>query len=493
VNRTLTNPGPQRRPGRLGQPGAGTLWAAPVLAILTLLISGPAAQAARIGELSATDVSAQAARFFTFADPSTRWALAGALLLGLSCGLLGGFLVVRKLSLVGDALSHAVLPGVAAGFLWSLTKNPLAIFVGATAAALLGALAVEAITRGTRLPQDTALGLVLSGFFAAGICMVSMIQRLPTGSKSGIDKFLFGQAAAIGPDDLVLLATVAVASLAAVLLFHKELLATSFDPGFAAASGLPARWIHRGLMVLLACAIVVSLQAVGVVLVSAMLIIPAATAYLLTDRMHRLLMISAAVGMVAGATGAFCSFLGTNLPTGPFMVLAAGAVFALAWLFGPRHGVLARQLQHRRNAARTARENTLKSVHRLLEQRGEPDGKVTVAELAQLRKETPAHVRHAAAMLRAAGLGALDRATDTVNLTPEGRRRAAEVVRNHRLWELYLANAAHFATDHVHEDAEEIEHVLGEETVRLLEARLQHAERDPHGRLIPRPEDPSTR
>jgi len=451
------------------------------------------ARASRIGELTTNDVTAQAARFFTFADPSARWALLGALLLGLSCGLLGGFLVVRKLSLVGDALSHAVLPGVAAGFLWSLTKNPFAIFVGATAAALLGALAVEAITRGSRLPQDTALGLVLSGFFAVGICLVSMIQRLPTGSKSGIDKFLFGQAAAIGPDDLVLLAAVAAASVLAVTLFHKELLATSFDPGFATASGLPAVWIHRGLMVLLACSIVVSLQAVGVVLVSAMLIIPAATAYLLTDRMNRLLAISAGVGMFAGAMGAFLSFLGTNLPTGPFMVLTAGGVFALAWLFGPRHGVLARQLLHHRNTLRTARENTLKAVYHALETREFEGGDVTIPELAALRGESAMDTRRAIAMLRPAGLGDLDPASDRIRLTPAGLQRAGEIVRNHRLWELYLANAAHFATDHVHEDADEIEHVLGEETVRRLEERLDHAERDPHGRPIPRPTANSTR
>jgi len=448
------------------------------------------AHAARIGDLSTTDLPAQAARFFTFADPATRWALLGALLLGIACGLLGGFLVVRKLSLVGDALSHAVLPGVAVGFLWSLTKNPLAIFVGATVAALLGALAVEAITRGTRLPQDTALGLALSGFFGLGICLVSMIQRLPTGAKSGIDKFLFGQAAALGPGDLLLLGAVATATLLAVWLFHKELVATSFDPAFAAACGMPAAWVHRGLMVLLACAIVVSLQAVGVVLVSAMLIIPAATAYLLTDRMHRLLWISAATGMVAGAIGTFLSFLGPNLPTGPFMVLAAGVLFLGAWLFGPRHGVVARWWLHRRNRERTERENTLKAIYHVLEQRGFEGGDVTLEELARFRRETLGETTHNTAALKRAGLGAPDSASGVIRLTAEGRRRAGEIVRNHRLWELYLANAAHFAADHVHEDAEEIEHVLGEETVRMLEQRLQHAPRDPHGSPIPRPEDP---
>jgi manganese/zinc/iron transport system permease protein len=180
-------------------------WAASLSALLYLLSSSDAT-AARIGDVSTTDLWQQAVRFFTLEDPAVRYAVLGSALLGISCGLLGSFIVVRKMALAGDALSHAVLPGVAIGFLWNMTKNPLAIFVGATVAGLLGAGAVQLIRKTTRLKEDTALGMVLAVFFAVGICLVTMIQRLPSGNKSGLDKFLFGQAAALGPGDLQLMA-----------------------------------------------------------------------------------------------------------------------------------------------------------------------------------------------------------------------------------------------------------------------------------------------
>jgi manganese/zinc/iron transport system permease protein len=296
--------------------------------------------AARIGDISEISVWDQAVRFFTFKDPSLRYALTGAILLGLTCGLLGSFLVVRKLALVGDTLSHAVLPGVAAGFLWNMEKNPVAIFIGATLAGLLGSFMVTRITSTTKLKEDTALGMVLAGFFGVGICMVTMIQRLPSGNKSGIDKFLFGQAASLGQSDIQLMAVVTVLTFALVWLFYKELLTVSFDPGFAYSVRIPVAWVHHSFMLLLAFSVVIALQAVGVVLVSAMLITPAATAYLMTDRLHRMLLFACLTGMLAGAMGAFFSFLGHQLPTGPFMVLSAAALFSLAFFFAPSHGVV---------------------------------------------------------------------------------------------------------------------------------------------------------
>ena len=291
--------------------------------------------AARIGDITEISVWDQTVRFFSFKDPSLRYALTGAILLGLTCGLLGSFLVVRKLALLGDTLSHAVLPGVAAGFLWDMDKNPVAIFIGATVAGLLGSFMVTRITTTTKLKEDTALGMVLACFFGVGICLVTMIQRLPSGNKSGIDKFLFGQAASLGQSDIQLMAVVTLLTFGLVWLFYKELLTVSFDPGFAYSVMIPVAWVHHGFMLLLAFSVVIALQAVGVVLVSAMLITPAATAYLMTDRLHRMLLFACLTGMLAGIMGAFFSFLGHQLPTGPFMVLSAAVLFAVAFFFAP--------------------------------------------------------------------------------------------------------------------------------------------------------------
>ncbi len=483
--RHSTNKPPLRRSGPAGA-GALPPW---ILVLAACLLAVTATAAVAAGGAAVNDVAPRLVdrmlRFLSLRDPAVRYAVAGVALLGISCGLLGTFLVVRKLALVGDAVSHAVLPGVAIGFLWSQTKNPLAIFVGAVGAGLLGTLTVGWIRRTTRLKEDAALGLVLAGFYAVGICLVTMIQRLPTGNKSGIDKFLFGQAAAIGPGDLQLMAVVTLLAVVVTTVAYKELLISSFDAAFAQSIGLPVRLIHEGLMLLLAFAIVSALQAVGVVLVSAMLITPAATAYLITDRLHRMLFLAAAIGLVTGIAGCFLSFLGDNLPTGPLIVLAATAVFGATFLFAPRHGLIARAWLARSRQRRIARENTLKTVYHVLEARGFRGEDVSLAELAQRRRQTledatreaDALVRHRFAQRHADGQSFL--------LTETGHRRAAELVRNHRLWELYLTHAVEISADHVHDNAERIEHVLGEEVVRKLASRLGYADTDPHGRRIP--------
>ena len=471
------------------RPSGGTCFRMSAFCCVLFFLTATSTNAAKIGDLSTTDITEQALRFFTFQDPSLRYALIGSILLGLTCGLLGSFIVVRKLALVGDALSHAVLPGVALGFLWSQTKDPLAIFVGATIAGLIGTTAVTAIKQTTRLKEDSALGLVLASFFAVGICMVTIIQRLPTGNKSGIDKFLFGQAAAISAGDVQLMTVVAILAVVLITLFYKECLLTSFDPGFATSAGFPTQLIHHGIMLLLAFAVVVALQAVGVVLVSAMLITPAAAAYLLTDRMHRMLLLAASFGIIAGVLGAFLSFLGNNLPTGPFMVIGASTVFVGAFLLGPRHGVVVRWWKRRSRADRIGRENALKSIYHVLEQRAFHGDGVSLRELAQLRRESIEEARQESLALKRHGLVSTHEEGNVLFFTPAGWQRACEIVRNHRLWELYLTNAVQYSPDHVHEDADKIEHVLGTDTVRALERRLQFAKRDPHGRLIPGLED----
>ena len=454
------------------------------LILLGLVLAMPeVALAARISEISESSMFEQAVRFFSFRDPSLRHALVGSMLLGISCGLMGAFLVVRKLALMGDALSHAVLPGVALGFLWNMTKDPLAIFIGATVVGLLGAGTVQLLRSTTKHKEDAALGFVLASFFGVGICLFTMIQNLPGGNKSGLDKFMFGQAAALGAGDVRLLAVVTLLAVGAVVVLYKEYLLTSFDAGFARAVGLPVQLLHYSLMLLLAFAIVSSLQAVGVVLVSAMLVIPAAAAYLLTDRFGLMLVLSAVFGLCSGAVGAFFSFVGRNLPTGPFMVLAAAAVFAVALFFGPRHGIFARWWRQQSSSARIRRENMLKAIYRVLEGDGFNREIVGLQELAQLRREPIEETQRQIEALRRSGL--VTASGDAVSFTPDGWQRGCEIVRNHRLWELYLTNAAQIAPDHVHDDAEIIEHVLGGETVLKLEKRLNYARRDPHGKLIP--------
>lgn len=465
-----------------------------LFSILFLTLLPCSVSAAKIGEVTETSAIEQALRFFSMQDASVRNAVLGSIFLGISCGLLGSFIIVRKLALVGDALSHAVLPGVALGFLWNMTKDPLAIFVGATIAGLLGTVCVNLIKQTTSIKEDSALGMVLAGFYGLGIVLFTIIQNLPFGNKAGIDKYLFGQAAALSSADVKLMGVITLLSILLIAVFYKELLVTSFDAGFARAQGFPAQFFHYLIMLLLAFSVVVSLQAVGVVLVSAMLITPAASAYLLTDRMHRMLVLAAVFGMASGILGAFMSFLGNNLPTGPFMVVGASTVFVFAFLFAPRHGLLPRRWRLFNRTRRIQIENTLKAIYQVREQNDFTSEGISLDALSDRRNTALREIEGQVNILVKERLATVHEPEadggkltqeKTVHLTPAGWQRACEIVRNHRLWELYLTNAAHYESDHVHDDAEVIEHLLGEETVARLEKRLNFPARDPHGKLIP--------
>lgn len=465
-----------------------------VFSTIATLATSSIAHAAKIGEISKTSWTEQALDFLSLEQPVVRTAVLGTLLIGFCCGVLGSFLVVRKLSLLGDTLSHAVLPGVALGFLWNASKDPWAIFIGATVAGILGVALVGWIKQTTHLKEDSAMGMVLAGFYGLGICMTTVIQNMAMGNKSGLDQFFFGQAAALSTGDIKLLGIISVLTVILILLFYKEFLAISFDKGFAHAVGMPVQVLHYVLMALLTFAVVVSLQAVGVVLVSALLITPAAAAFLLTDRMHWMLVLAAGFGMLSGVLGAFVSYLSNNLPTGPLIVLGATLIFILALVFGPRHGFLTKILRRRRQRQRIALENTLKSIFYLCENTDFKRREFGVSELAvernsnlpaieaEIRNLVKANMADWLVHTKKPALSGQAR----FKLTKEGWYRACEIVRNHRLWELYLTNAASYESDHVHDDAEEIEHLIGESIVKRLEARLENPIHDPHGRLIPR-------
>lgn len=437
-------------------------------------------------------------RFVTLSDESVRMVLLGTILMGLSCGIMGSLIVTRRLSLFGDTLSHAVLPGVAVGFLWSQSKDSWAILAGATVAGFLGVALISLLRKTSRIRQDSALGLVLSGFYALGICMLTRIQKMEFGNQSGIDKYLFGQVVGLSSTDLWTMAFSFFLILMVSILLYKELLVAGFDSEYARSIGLPVDFLQYLLWILLAFAVITSLQVVGVVLVSALLVIPAATASLITDKMRLMLVFSAILGCTAGALGAFLSFLGSQLPTGPIIVLVSAAFFISALFFHPQNGLLFKWFSSRNRNQRISLENTLKAVYQELEFIDFKKEVISIGQLAKRRRTSIPQAHKEVDALVAKQYATLhsdqsDRSASPkpilVSLTPEGWGTACRIVRNHRLWELYLTNEARYAPDHVHDDAEKIEHVLGEETVRRIERILSNPRKDPHGKLIPSQQD----
>jgi manganese/zinc/iron transport system permease protein len=423
-----------------------------------------------IADVADPGVWTQMSRFWSFRDPSIRTAVAGVLLLGISSGTLGCFIVLRRLSLLGDSLGHAVLPGICLGFMVTWTKDPWWIMTGAVLSALLGSWLIGMVQRHSRLKPDVAMGMVLSGFFGVGVVLLTRLQNFPAGNQSGLNQFLFGQASAISERDLWFMVALSLVIVGGVVAAFKELVLTSFDEGFALAMGLPVRGLHYLLMTLTALAVVISIQAVGVVLVSAMLITPAASALLFTDRMRNMVLLAVGFATGAGVLGLNVSFLENNLPTGPFVVLTLSVVFACAYLFSPRYGVVARAVRRWQRARRTERENGLKSVFQALAGSASATG-VGLARLADIRNEPLSRTRGVARSLVRRGWARLD--DDVVVLTERGQQRARELDRNYRLWELFLTHEVNLPLDHTQRDAENIEHILGPDLVRELEAKYE--------------------
>ena len=314
-------------------------------------------------------------------DYTLRTVALGVALIGAVAGALGTFAVLRRQSLVGDAISHAALPGVALAFLITLSKHPLVLLVGAALAGWLGTLAVMAITRTTRIKQDTALGIVLSVFFGIGLVILRVVQDLPTAGKAGLDRFLFGSAASMLRADVLTAAVLGALALALLLVFWKEFKLLSFDAEYMAAQGWPVRLLDVLLTSLIVLAIVIGLQAVGVVLMSALLIAPAAAARQWSNQLGLVALLAALLGALSGVTGALVSSSVPRLSTGPTIVLVACGVVVLSLLLAPARGLLWDHLRHLRQHREVEAAAVLGGLLRLAESHGEPTAPHDIAAL----------------------------------------------------------------------------------------------------------------
>lgn len=417
--------------------------------------------------------------------------LSGAALLGAVGAVVGSFAMLRRQSLLGDALAHAALPGVCLAFLITGQRNALGLLAGAIAAGLLGAMLIVTIVRGSRIKEDAAIGIVLSVFFGMGVVLITHIQKLPIGNKAGLDRYIFGQAASLTRGDVVLIAAVGALVLAAVLLSYRQLEVLCFDRDFGKSLGLPMRGTEFLITALLVLVVVVGLQMVGAILMVATLITPPAAARQWTDRLGVMLLLAALLGALCGAGGAWASAVQSGLPTGPAIVLAAAAALLVSIMIAPRRGILWARLRGWRAAERIRRENLLKDIYRAGEAAGDPAAAVSSPLLMGLRGHSAHALRRVARKLAQEGLVGHTPRGD-LKLTPRGLLEASQVVRRHRLWELYLTHRLELPADHVHRDAEAMEHVLSEEAVVTIDRLLGHPRTDPHGRPIPPASPPAS-
>lgn len=437
--------------------------------------------------LFSSDLWAALTRVLSLRDYNTRVVLLGVTLLGATAGQIGTFTLLRKRALIGDAASHATLPGIALAFIVMTAfggsgKFLPGLLLGATVAGWLGMQHILMIRHGTRLKDDAALGIVLSVYFGLGMALLGVIQQMRTGHAAGLETFIYGKTASMLASDAWLIGGMAVVISMGCLAFFKEFGLLCFDQGYAAANGYPIRRLDTALMFMMVVTVVIGLQAVGLILIIALLIIPAAAARFWTDRLITMWLLAGAFGAASGFIGAVLSALAPRSPAGALIVLVAGCFFGVSLLLGARRGLWFRWRSWRRARAHMQRHHLL----RWLFEWQETKGRAPVA-LRDVIAANPASERLWRRTIRDATRRGWLRVVDIgkVMLTEEGRAQAQRVVRNHRLWETYLIHYAAIAPHHVDRNADRIEHVLGAQMVERLEKLLE--ERLPTTAVLPSP------
>jgi manganese/zinc/iron transport system permease protein len=360
-------------------------------------------------------------------DYTLRIVTLGSSVLGATAGALGSFAVLRRQSLLGDAVSHAALPGIALAFLLTGSKIPVVIMVGAALAGWLATLAVRTVTARSRVPFDSALGMTLAVFFGLGLVLLTYIQKLPNASQAGLATFLFGQAAALLLEDVVAMAIAGTFALAVLALLWKELKLLAFDRGFGAGLGLPMTRVDGLLTALLVVAIVIGLQTVGVVLMSAMIVAPAAAARQWSRRLGPMVVLAAAIGALCGAAGAVASSLVPRLPTGPTIVLLLSVVVAVSLLAAPGRGMVWRWLRLGRLRTAPQLDPVLIHLYALSLQHAEDPGHGHTIAVLRTMSPRDADIAGALAVLQSRGL-AEQTAGGLWAPTEFGRREAKHAV-----------------------------------------------------------------
>lgn len=460
--------------------------------VLCLLVMSSATLSAAMGTGSITDrfiawpSADEWLRVLTLRDYNTRVVLVGTTLLGVAAGILGCFTLLRKRALMGDALSHATLPGVGLAFIFSVMtggngKSLPILLCGAAVSGVLGLAMILFIRNFTRLKEDTALGIVLSVFFGAGLAVLGLVQGMEKGHAAGLESFIYGKTASMVSSDAELIAWAAVSVLLISMMCFKEFRLICFDAEYAKSQGWPTIFLDVLLMTLVIVVTVIGLQAVGLILIIALLIVPAAAARFWTERLVVMLLTAGLLGAASSLLGASLSALFPNFPSGAMIVLTATVFFLISMFFGSERGIAIRSAKRRKFEQKVRRQHLLRAVFELVE--GEEiaasplSHPISFQDVLAMRSWSARQLSREVASAVKDGLFIETYVGGRkLKFTQRGFREASLVVRQHRLWELYLITHADIAPSHVDRDADSIEHVLGPDMMAELEALLKKSD-----------------
>ena len=417
-------------------------------------------------------------RVLLLQEYNTRLVVIGTVLLGIACGTVGSLLLLRRRALVGDVISHATLPGVAIAFIVMLLLGGSGrwspgLLMGAGCAGLIAAGLVLLIRRTTLLKDDAAMAIVMSTTFGLGIAFLGVIQDLPSGNQAGLDSIIFGKTASMIRSEAIGIGIAAIVILFTCMFLYKEFRLLCFDEHYAGSQGWPVLVLDVTLLTLGTAVTVIGLRAVGLILILAMLVIPAAAARYWTDRLMSMMWTAAGLGAFSAWIGVTISALVPRMPAGAIIVLSASAVFLISILLGTRRGIVMQLWHVVQLKRRVGKQHILRAIWEC----SEGQRSVQTAELLQRRSWSSRSVDRLLRASRRRHEVTID--SSGVMLTDSGALEARQIVRNHRLGELFLIRHADIAPNHVDRDADAIEHVLGNEMVAELETALLQDESIP--------------
>ncbi len=402
-------------------------------------------------------------------------ALFASVMVGIMCGILGCFIVLRNMALIGDALSHAILPGIVIAFIL-VGYSTLGFFVGSVLAGLVTAVAITWIQQKIKTKNDAAIGIVFTAMFSIGVIGISWISK-EQGVHLDLKDFLFGNVLGVSNEDLYLTLGITLYVILSVIIFYRYLFISTFQPIIAETMGISTRLIHYFIMLLLSFAVVASLRTVGVILVVAMLITPASTALLLTSRLRKVIVIAAIVGFLSAMVGLVLAVIFTTTP-GPAMTIVATIFYLLAALLSPKKGLVFKMARRRKLMGRIKREDILK--HTL---KAGKNASIGIVQLQGILNISKPKLRRYLRILNQREL--LDYENGQIKLSEKGIIRARKLVRAHRLWETYLVDQIGLNDQQIHAEAEKYEHLLTDEILDEVDEQLGFPTQDPHGSPIP--------
>ncbi len=418
--------------------------------------------------------------FISFKDPGVLTILIGALAVSFASAIIGTFTYLRKKALVGDAVSHSVLPGICFAFILSGEKDPLLLILGAFLSGWISVFFIDFIVSRSKIKADSAISITLSLFFAFGAVLLSFIQNSDNANQSGINHFLFGKAAAITDADLKLFIGVLIIVGIITLLFFKKFTTICFNEDYAKSIGWNVKWIDFVMSSLTVLVIASGIQTVGVVLMAALLITPPGAAGFWTHSIRKLIFLGLIFATISTVLGTFVSYVRPNMPTGPWIIFFLSIIAILSVLFSPK-GILRRLVLNRENKSKIRNENLLKTAYYLTYERELPD--FSRSEIVSKRSYETLELEKGLKSLKNKGF--LLENSGRFYLSESGKTEAKRIVRLHRLWELYLTNKMNFKSDHIHGIAETIEHIITPEIEAKLLAELDYPDKDPHDSVIP--------